>query len=227
MAYPSSIAVRHLPTSIFLKRLESAGDREWRQIVVGCALVVFAIRAVLSLGGFGDSADLAIYSYFGRFVAHGINPYHVAPLPSAGGAIADEPIFEFVLYAGLLRLWDSPTTLRLFFALCDAATIVAIGLFLPRTRAWRAGAMLFLGFNPLPILAWSYIPEDKSLVILLVVLTIAAAERSRHHLVWMTTGLLAALKWMGPFFAIPLLVEESRRTGRRAIWPAAGAACLG
>jgi hypothetical protein len=133
--------------------------------------------------------------------------------------VADEPIFEFVLYAGMLRIWDSPTTLRLFFAACDAATIIVMGWFLPRTRGWRLAAIAFLGFNPLPLLAWSYIPEDKSLILLLLVITIAAAERSRDGIAWIATGLLAAVKWMGPFFAVPLFVEGARRNGRKLLAP--------
>jgi hypothetical protein len=206
--------------SAAVRRVESWDDDRWRRLVVTYAVAAFAIRGVLALGGLGDSADLSIYVYFGRFVANGINPYHVPPLPSAGGAIADEPVFEFVLYAGLLRMWDSPITLRLFFAACDAATIMALGLLLPRTRRWRLGAMTFLGFNPLPLVAWTYIPEDKSLVLLLLVVTMAAAELSRDGIAWITTGLLAAVKWMGPFFAVPLLVDGIRRTGRKALWPA-------
>jgi len=199
--------------------MQTLDGRRWRTLVFGLALAALASRCVLALGHFGDSADLSIYTYFGGFVARGINPYHVPPLPSAGGAVADEPIFEFVLYAGLLRIWDSPTTLRLFFAACDAATIIVIGLFLPRTRRWRLAAIAFLGFSPLPLLAWSYIPEDKSLILLLLVITIAAAERACDGVAWITTGLLAAVKWMGPFFAVPLLVEGLRRTGKKVLAP--------
>ena len=114
--------------------------------------------------------------------------------------------------------------LRLFFAACDAGTIVALGLLMRRTRRWRLGAILFLGLSPLPLIAWSYMPEDKSLALLLLVLVLAASERACHGAAWAATGALAAVKWMGAFFALPLLVEGFRATSRRIVVPAFAAA---
>jgi hypothetical protein len=206
--------------------MATADARRWRRLVYGAALVALLIRTTIALNGFGGSTNLAIFTYFSGFVARGINPYHVAPLATAGGAIADEPIAEFVLYAGLLRLWDSPTTLRLFFAACDALTIVTIGLFFQRPRGWRLGAMAFIAANPLPLLAWTFLAEDKSVAMLLLVVVLAASERGRYGIAWAATGALTALKWMGGFFALPLLIEGVRRAGRRIVTPVVAAATV-
>jgi len=203
-----------------------ADEANWVSLVVLVSITGFAIRAAVALGGFGTSTDLAIYTYFSRFVARGINPYHVQPLASAGGATADEPILEFVLYAGLFRLWDSPIVLRLFFAACDAATIALFGLLMQRTRGWRLGAMLFLAFCPLVLTAWVLLPEDKSLVVLLITLVLAQAERGRVAAAWAATAALAAIKWVGAFFALPLFVEGYRAVGRRVIVVAVAAAVV-
>jgi len=193
--------------------------RRWVILVAGGAL---AVRLIAIAHFYGDSTDLHIYRYFAEFARHGVNPYHAPASAAAGGGRADEPVLEFLLYAGLLDLWNSGTAIRILFALLDTCVVLALGLLLPRTAAWRTNAMLFYAFNPLVLLAWTRLPEDKSISFVLVVVTVAFFERGRLALGWTAATVLAAVKWVGAFFALPLLVHTWRaRSGRFAV--AAGA----
>jgi hypothetical protein len=184
--------------------------RRWVFAVAAAALAVrlFAIVAL-----YGDSTDLHIYRYFAEFARHGVNPYHAPASATAGGSRADEPALEFLLFAGLLDLWNSATVIRLLFALLDTGVVLALGLLIPRSPRWRLNAMLFYAFNPLVLLAWTRLPEDKSISFVLIVVAVACFERGRIALGWASATLLAALKWVGAFFALPLLVQTWRKRG--------------
>jgi hypothetical protein len=186
--------------------------RRWVILVAGGAL---AVRLIAIAHFYGDSTDLHIYRYFAEFARHGVNPYHAPASAAAGGGHADEPVLEFLLFAGVLDLWNSGTALRVLFALLDTCVVLALGLLLPRSPRWRTNAMLFYAFNPLVLLAWTRLPEDKSISFLLVVITVALFELGRVAEGWIVATLLAAVKWVGAFFALPLLVHTWRVRGAR------------
>jgi hypothetical protein len=194
--------------------------RRWVILVAGGAL---AVRLIAIAHFYGDSTDLHIYRYFAEFARHGVNPYHAPASAAAGGGRADEPVLEFLVFAAVLDLWNSGTAIRVFFALLDAGVVLALGLLLPRDPRWRLNAMLFYAFNPLVLLAWTRLPEDKSISFLLVVVTVALLELGRVGAGWIAATALAAVKWVGAFFALPLLVHTWRARGLRF---AIGAAVL-
>jgi hypothetical protein len=192
----------------------------WRLRIVALAAVALLVRLLL-IAVTDGGADLAIYHWFGQLGLHGVNPYD-AP---AGGPIeprfADSPPLEFALFAALLKLHDSPDTLRLFFALCDAGTVLLIGLAFPLARAWRWRAVLFYALNPFVLAAWTGFAEDKTLLFLLIAALLLALLRDRLEWAWAATAALTALKFLGAFFAPVLALHTLRARGRRGLIPIA------
>jgi hypothetical protein len=192
----------------------------WPTRVALLAVAALVVRLVIVAVTDGGS-DLTIYHYFGGLGLHGPNPYD-APL---GGPIeprfADSPPLEFALFAGLLALHDSATTLRIFFALCDAGTILLIGLAFPYARAWRWRLLLFYAFNPFVLTAWTAFAEDKTLLFLLIAALLLSLEGGRLAAAWAATAALTALKFLGAFFAPVLALHTLRRLGRRGLFPIA------
>lgn len=186
--------------------------RRWVIVIAGAAL---AVRLVAIAYFYGDSTDLHIYRHFAELARHGVNPYHAPGSASAGGSGADEPVLEFLLFAAVLDLWNSATAIRVLVALLDTGVVLALGVLLPRAPRWRLNAMLFYAFNPLVLLAWTRLPEDKSISFLLVVVTVALFELGRVAGGWISATVLAAVKWVGAFFALPLLVHTWRTRGLR------------
>lgn len=192
----------------------------WRARIALLAAAALAVRLVL-IAVTDGGADLAIYEFFGGYALDGVNPYDVP----AGGPIeprfADSPPLEFALFAGLLALHDSDTTLRIFFALCDAGTIVLIGLAFPLARAWRWRVLLFYAFNPFVLTAWTAFSEDKTLLFLLIAALLLALMQGRLGAAWAATALLTALKFLGAFFAPVLALHTLRVRGKRGLIPIA------
>lgn len=184
--------------------------RRWVLLIAAGAL---AVRLFAIWHAYGDSTDLHIYRYFAEFIRHGVDPYHAPASATAGGGKADEPVLEFLLFAGVLDLWHSSAAIRVLFALLDTCVVLALGLLLPRSARWRMNAMLFYAFNPLVLLAWTRMPEDKSISFVLVVVIVAMFERGRVVAGWVGATVLAAVKWVGAFFALPLLVHTWREKG--------------
>ncbi|MDO8210054.1 hypothetical protein [Conexibacter sp. CPCC 206217] len=192
---------------------------DWKLRVIALTAVALIVRLVV-IAVTDGGADLAIYRFFGGFALHGVNPYD-AP---AGGPIeprfADSPPLEFALFAGLLALHDSAATLRIFFALCDAGTLLLIGFAFPFARAWRWRVLVFYAFNPFVLTGWTAFAEDKTLLFLLIAALLLALDGGRLAWAWAATAALTALKFLGAFFAPALALHTVRALGwRRALIP--------
>jgi hypothetical protein len=192
--------------------IDSASERDWRRGIAGLALAALLARltiiAVRASGGF----NLRLYWWFAHLAAHGHNPYHAplnGPVPPAD---SNNPPFELLVFAGLLRLHDSPTTLRLGLAVTEALVVLLIGWAYPRGRGWRAGFCMFLALNPFVLLVWTAFTSDKVLVVGLLAAVLAALASDRLVRAWVWTTLLAALKWVGIFYA-PALALHTLREG--------------
>jgi hypothetical protein len=192
----------------------------WRGFVLAIAAGGFAVRLLIIAHSHGG-ADLFNYTYFSRLALHGVNPFY-APLhgqfPRGDG---NNPPIEVALFTGLLALHDSPTTLRLLFALADVAVIVLVGLFFARSRSWRAGFVVFYAFNPFLLVAWTTFAEDKTLLFLGIAAWILALERGREWAAWGAAAALTLIKFLGAF-AAPVMALHSFRLRRwHAIVPVA------
>lgn len=200
-----------------LRWVDEAPPRRWRQgllVLAAAALVArLVIIAVRSSGG----ANLKIYWWFGHLVATGHNPYHGPAMGPVNPTYGDNPPLEMLLFGGLLKLHDSQTTLRLFIAVLEAAFVVAIGLWYPRDRRWRAAFCVFFALNPFVLLVWTAYTSDKVLVVGPIAGVLAALVADRVATAWAWTTVLAALKWVGTFFALPLLAHSLRRVRPRAM----------
>lgn len=203
-------------------RAVGALERHWRLVVAGTALAALLVRLGV-IATTGGGSDLRIYVYFARLLAAGENPY-TAP---AGGTVdpvyGDNPPLLFALFAGVLAIRDAPETLRIAFALADAAVIVLIGGWLRRPLAWRLGLMLFYGFSPFVLYSWTAHAEDKTLLFLGLAGLLVALERGSHAAAWLLTAGLTALKGVGAFWALPLALATWRARGGRAARLALGA----
>jgi len=192
-----------------------AATRErWPWFVAAFTVVTLAVRAVFI--PFSDGTDLHIYYFFSHLVHDGANPYH-AVMAGGAGIVGDEPPFEFQAFSWLLAIHDSPQTLQWLFALADVGVVLLVGLAFQRSFEWRANFMLFYAISPFVLRAWVNLPEDKSIMLLLIAATMCLVERDRVVWSWVTTSLLAALKWAGLFFVAPLLEHTDRVRSRRTV----------
>lgn len=161
--------------------------------------------------------DLHIYRYFGNLALHGINPYEDAPLNGPIKAYyADNPPFHMLFFAGLLAIHNSHLTIRLFFVFCDAITMIVIARYPGRTRLWKRRFLAFYALNPLILMWWTGFSQDKTIVFLLLTLTLLGLESNYLKTTWAATTFLGCLKWMGGFFLPSLFVETIRGQGLKA-----------
>lgn len=196
-------------------RALTSSQRRWRLVVLAIAAAALLVRLAI-IAATGGGADLRVYVYFARLFAAGEDPYS-AP---AGGAVdpvyGDQAPLLFGLFAGLLKVHDAPETLRVLFALADTAVIALIGLWLRRPVAWRLGFILFYAFSPFVLYSWTAHAEDKTVIFLGLAGLVIALERGSHAAAWVLTAALAAVKWLGAFWALPLVLATARARGARA-----------
>jgi hypothetical protein len=188
----------------------------WPTLIALVALGGLLVRLLLIAHSDGGT-DLRIYTYFSRLGLHGLNPFN-AP---AGGLFSpsdsNQPPIEVAVFAGLLAIHDSPTTLRLLFALADVGVIVTAGLWFPRSRRWRTWFMTFYAFNPFVLVSWTVYAEDKTLLFGGILVWIAALERDRQWIAWLTASALTVFKFLGAF-STPAQALHSYRTRGSWVW---------
>lgn len=197
-----------------LARSLLADERSWRRAVVALAIAALAVRLVIAAVT-GGGNDLNIYYSFASLVGDGVNPYHPPASFEIPERLADNLPLEFVLFAGLLELHDSKYTLRVLFALADAAVILLVGLKFARPIPWRAAFTVFYAFNPLVLGSWTATSEDKTIVFLLMVAIVLSLEAGRHVAGWAAATVLGALKGVSIFFAPFLAWQAWRERGLR------------
>jgi hypothetical protein len=206
-------------------RLDQTLSREesWRRLVIAVAALALVVRIGL-IAGTGGGFNLRIFYWFGDLVARGINPYHAPPGTGAHDPqYGDNPPMELIVFAGLLKIHNSPDTLRVFFALMDAVVILLVGFLYPLGRVWRANFIVLYGFNPLLLEEWTGFADDKAILFALIVVVLLGLEQGRLALSWGATAVLIAFKWLGVAFVLPLALHSARRVSRRALALGAGA----
>jgi hypothetical protein len=189
-------------------------------VVVGLTALAMLVR-VLIIAHTRGGEDLRMYTYFSRLPLHGINPFS----PPAHGAFpavdSNNPPIEVALFTGLLAIHDSPTTLRVLFLLADGLTLIVLGFCSARSRGWRFGLMLFYGFNPFVLVAFTAYAEDKTLLWLGICCWLLALELGRNWIAWSAATALSAFKFLGTFAAPALALWSWRRRHVRALIPVA------
>jgi len=197
---------------VALEAIGTAPERRYRQGVAALALTGVLARLVIIAARSSGGFNLRLYWYFSHLAAHGHNPYQAPANGPVTPVDANNPPLEMLLFAAVLRLHDSPTTLRLAIALAEGALVLAIGWWYPRDRGWRAMLCLFLALNPFVLLVWTAFTSDKVLVVGLLAAVLAALASGNLARAWLWTALLAALKWVGLFYA-PALALHTLREG--------------
>lgn len=179
-------------------------------IVTVAALALLLRVALIHFVPLDAGDDLRIYTYFGNLMAHGENPY----LPPADSPIdkhyANIAPVNLAFFAGILRLWDSPTALRVTFALVDALIILVIGFWARRPWAWRRRVMIFYAFNPLVLITLVVNSQDKVVVLWLMLLLLVAVEANRVVASIVLTTLVTLYRWIGAFFILPIALYFAR-----------------
>jgi hypothetical protein len=190
----------------------------WRAGVIAVALGAFLVRLLIIAHSHGGN-DLRIYTYFSRLPLHGLDPF-AAP---HGGVFppnqSDQPPIEVAVFTGLLALHDSPTTLRLLFAIADVVIILLIGFWFPRPRRWRGAFILFYAFNPFVLFSWTVFAEDKTLLFLGIVIWLGMLERDRQWWAWGAASALTVFKYLGAFSTPALALHSFRTRGSWALRP--------
>jgi hypothetical protein len=189
----------------------------WTLVVMGVAAMALVVRLLIIAHTHGGD-DLRIYTYFSRLALHGLNPFAPPAHGTVASRYANSPPLEVAAFTVLLWVHDSPTTLRVCFALADVATLLLVGLAFPRSRNWRLAFLMFYAFNPLVLLAWTVYAEDKTILFLAIAGLILALERGRSWSSWLLTAFLAAFKFLGAFL-VPALAWHTIRQRRNLAWP--------
>jgi hypothetical protein len=190
----------------------------WRGTVIVLTLAAVIVRLVIVAHSRGGE-DLRMYVYFSRLPLHGINPFSPPPGGMFPAVDSNNPPVEVTVFTGLLKLHDSPTMLRVLFVLADAAVLLVIGLAYQRPRRWRLAMMLFYGFNPFILVAFTAFAEDKTLLFLGIACWLLALERDSELGSWLAAAALTAFKFLGAFAAPALALRSWRRDGIRAMIP--------
>jgi hypothetical protein len=190
----------------------------WAVAVLVTALAALVLRLALIGHYLNGGYDLQIYTYFSDLFRHGINPYHAPASGPINPVYGDNQPGEMGLLALLLSVRDSPETLRVFFAICEALCVAVVGWFYPRSYRWRAAVMAILAFNPLLLLWWTVYAEDKGLCLLLLLVIVIAIERGAPNVSLIASGVLGALKWLSGFFALPLVAYAWTKRKTEQVW---------
>lgn len=190
-----------------------ASDRRWRAFVVAVLVGSVVVRALCIVGDRHGGSDLQIYTYFARLILRGSNPYDAPATGPIDRAYGDEPVGEFAFFAGVLSLYDSPTTLRALFVLVDVAVLALLALGYRRTRWWKAQLMVFYAFNPLVLHVWTVSAQDNTILFALIVAILVALERARLGAAWVAATALGAFKWLSAYFFVPLVLFTARSAG--------------
>jgi len=209
--------------------LERRQPRLSRRAVLAASAALLALAVVIPPQG---SRDVWAYVMYGRIVTqHSASPYTHVPAafpadpmlrrvspawrhtPSVYG-----PAFTAVSAAGMAVTGTSPTASRLFFQLL-AAGAVAAALALLARRGADAGALAWIGLNPVVLFVVAGGHNDL-LVGLAVLCGVLAATRGRAGLAGVALGLGALVKISGllPLAAVVvwLVVRQGWRAGARA-----------
>ena len=185
-----------------------------RTVVIAIALLALLARVAIIASSHGGD-DLRMYTYFSRVALHGGNPF----APPHGGLYpavdSNNPPVEVAVFTGLLAIHDSPTTLRMLFALADVGTILLLGLAFARPWRWRLAFALFYAFNPFLLFAFTTFGEDKTLLFAGICLWMLALERRNEWGAWIAATALTVFKFLGAF-AIPAMALDTYR--RRRWW---------
>jgi len=177
---------------------------------VAICLTALSIRLLAIILVPHAGADLDLYYLYGSHPLHGVNPYS----PVAGESF-DLPPAEVGIYAVLLRIWDNPAIIRLWFAAADIGVILLIGLALERPRYWRFTMALFYAASPIIVGSWVVTSEDKGPYLFLILLVVKGLESERPILVWVAAALVATLRQISVVFFLPLALHQVRT---RPIW---------
>lgn len=188
----------------------------WRWTVAGVAFLALLVRVLIIAGSHGGS-DLRNYTYFSRLALHGHDPFTPPQHGLFAPIFANSPPLEFALFSLLLRVHDSPTTLRILFALADVALILLVGFASRSPRPWRAAFITFYAFDPLVLVSWTVYAEDKTLLFLAITILIFALEQGRVFTSWLAAAFLAAFKFLGAYFVPVLVVYTLRKRRTQAI----------
>jgi hypothetical protein len=202
-------------------RLAAGSATRWRWSVLGVAVIALLVRVLLIAHSHGGS-DLRNYTYFARLALQGHDPYLPPAHGAFGATFADSPPLEYVVLSLLLRVHNSPTTLRVLFAIADVAVVLLVGFRWPAPRSWRAAFVVFYALNPLVLISWTVYAEDKTLLFLAVAVALLGVEQGRALTSWLAATALTAFKFLGAFLVPVLLVDTLRERRARGLWFLAG-----
>jgi hypothetical protein len=180
------------------------------------AIIALLVRALLIAHSHGGS-DLRNYTYFARLALQGHDPYLPPAHGAFGATFADSPPLEYAAFSLLLRLHNSPMTLRVLFAVADVSVILLVGFRWPAPRSWRAAFIVFYALDPFVLISWTVYAEDKTLLFLGLTVALLSVEQGRDLTSWLAVTALTAFKFLGAFLVPALLVDTLRQHHARGL----------
>ena len=215
-------------------RADAPPDRSPLWFILAAAILC---RVVLLFSPPTLSDDINRYLWDARMQFQGVNPYVYAPESEDVAHLRDgfhgginnkdvptvyPPLMQTAFMVAAY-LWYSPTSMKLFFTLCDVGVIVLMILVLGR-RNRPPERVLIYAWNPLVLVEISGSGHNDSLPVVLMLAALLAVDgrRSYRAVAWLALSMLA--KWftvmlvpafyrkfrsLKPFWILPALIFVS------------------
>ncbi|HAL62678.1 MAG TPA: hypothetical protein DCP08_09780 [Chloroflexi bacterium] len=185
----------------------------------GLALRLF----IIFLSPWFNASDLGIFYWAGSQAKMGHDPYLAWKASDAQLSMGELPL-AILLFAAVLSIFDAPQSIQIFLALSDTLNVLLLGFIFGRQRLGR-GLQTFYALGPLTLFNFTLVPEDESLLLLFLLMTILAvkvaytnppiADKAKFGAI-AAAGILASLKLIGLLF-LPALAIALGRTRKKVL----------
>lgn len=214
-----------LSSTVYFAAVRLVLRHTWPRGTLGAVLgVAIVLRALLLIPPPILSTDIYRYVWDGRVQAAGINPYRYIPADPALATLRDPVIYPQInradyartiyppvaeiVFAGVGRISDSVTAMRLAMLGFEAVGIVCLLRLLPLTGL-PGERILIYAWSPLAL--WSFASDGHMDAIVVGLLGLALLLRARHKDRWAVAALSGAV--LAKFF--PLVVAPAFLRGCR------------
>ena len=212
-------------------RSSTPPDRRLLWLVLAVAILC---RVILLFSPPSLSDDIYRYLWDARMQFQGINPYEHAPDSEDIAHLRDDyhsginnkdvpTVYPPLMQAAFVvagYLWYSPTSMKIFFTLCDVGVILLVMVLL-RRRNLPEERVLIYAWNPLVLVEIAGSGHNDSLAVAFMLAALLAADghRPTRAVAWLSLSMLA--KWFTvmlvpvffrkfrspkPFWILPVLV---------------------
>jgi hypothetical protein len=196
-------------------------------LLAGLALrffIIFPGPFESKVGFLANHSDLRNYYWPAQTALTGQNPYALWSSGQSGEFRADMAPLELLVYVGTVALWNDPRSIQVLFALFDGISIIMLGVLLEHSPL-KLPFQSFYALGPLTLYNFTFVPEDKTILIALTFVMLWLIVRKSSHskvqilginipisistLIIVVAALIASFKWLSVFYLLPVLIFVS------------------